>query len=403
MSKASAKAPADLSAATSKPARLASVDFLRGLVIVIMALDHVRDYTSNIRFDPLDPEQTNAALYLTRWITNYCAPAFVFLAGAGAGFQRHAGKTPAQLSIFLLTRGLWLIFLEVTVILIGWKFNFSPLVFLQVIWAIGISMVALAALVRLPLWAIFAVAAVMVLGHNLFDGVRVPFDFQHPTSEPSHILWALLHQSTPLQIGPFFVFVAYPVVPWIGVMALGYCFAEAYRLPEPERRKLLMRIGLCVIGAFLVLRAVNLYGDPQPWKLLDTTLKTAMTFFNTAKYPPSLQFLLMTLGPAILLLAFAEKWKGRVFDFITVFGRVPLFFYVLHIYLAHLFAVGLGVAQGFPATAMTQFVFSFPPNYGVDLPWVYFAWIALVVTLYPACVWFGGVKRRSKHWVLSYF
>lgn len=388
--------------AAARP-RIDSIDFLRGLVIVLMALDHVRDYTTNIRFDPLDADQTNAILYFTRWITHYCAPTFVFLAGVSAGLQNQKGKSKAKLSSFLVTRGLWLVFLELTVILFGWKFNFTPILFLQVIWVIGVSMIVLAALIHLPLWAIAAFAVVLIFGHNLFDGIRIPFDFNAPTGDPQHILWAFLHQLTPLQIGPFFTFLAYPLIPWVGVMALGYVFAELYRRPEKERRSLLLRIGLGAVAAFLVVRGINIYGDPQPWTERDTLVKTAMAFLNVNKYPPSLAFVLMTLGPALVILSFAERWKGPVYNFFVMFGRVPLFFYILHIYLAHLAAVALAVSQGYPASSLMVFFFFFPPEYGVGLPAIYAIWVAVVAILYLPCRWFAGVKRRSNKWWMSYF
>ncbi len=390
-------------AQAAKPARIDSVDFLRGLVIVLMALDHVRDYTTNIRYDPLDAEQTNLALYFTRWITHFCAPAFVFLAGTSAGFQLQGGKSKATLSKFLITRGLWLILLELTIILFGWKFNFTPMLFLQVIWVIGAGMIFLAALIHLPLWAIAAFGSVMIAGHNLLDGVRVPFDFNNPTSDPGHILWAVLHQLTPLKVGPFFVFLAYPLIPWVGVMALGYVFAELYRRPEAERRSTLLKVGLGASAAFLLLRGINVYGDSQAWAAQDTILKTVMVFLNVNKYPPSLDFVLMTLGPALVVLSFAERWKGAIYDFYVTFGRVPLFFYVLHIYLAHLLAIGLAAAQGHPASSMMVFFFFYPPDYGVGLGWVYAFWILVVGALYFPCLWFAGVKRRSKKWWMSYF
>lgn len=387
----------------SKPARIDAIDFLRGLVIVLMALDHVRDYTTSVRFDPLDAEQTNLVLYFTRWVTHYCAPAFVFLAGVSAGLQNQKGKSKAALSRFLVTRGLWLIFLELTIILFGWKFNFTPMLFLQVIWAIGASMIILAALIHLPVWAIAGIGAAMILGHNLLDAIRVPFDFSAPTGDPQHILWAILHQLTPVQAGPFMIFVAYPLIPWVGVMALGYVFAGLYRRPEQERRSLLLKIGLGVVAAFFVVRGLNIYGDPQPWTERDTLAKTVMAFLNVNKYPPSLSFLLMTLGPALIILSLAERWKGPVYNFFVTFGRAPLFFYILHIYLAHLVAVALAVSQGYPPQSVMVFFFFYPPEYGVGLGPVYVLWIAVVAALYLPTRWFGGVKQRSRSWWMSYF
>jgi uncharacterized membrane protein len=401
MTEALARPAAD--AAVEKAPRIQSIDFLRGVVIVIMALDHVRDYTTVARIDPLDPAVTDGALYLTRWITNFCAPVFVFLAGTSAGLQRRAGKSSADLSRFLLSRGLWLIFLELTVVLFGWKFNFQPMVFLQVIWAIGASMIILAALVRLPLAATAAFAAVLIVGHHLLDGVQIPVDFASPASAPGAILWSVLHQTAPLQIGPFFVFLAYPLVPWVGVMAAGYVAVELYAAPPEARRRRLIAAGAAMIALFVLLRATNFYGDPAPWAAFDSATKTAMSFFNTTKYPPSLSFLLMTLGPALILLALAERWRGRAIEFFVVFGRVPLFFYVIHIYAAHLAAVALGSAQGHPPSAMMVVFFNFPPDYGVGLSGVYAIWIAVVAALFPLCLWFGRVKRRSKAWWMAYF
>ncbi len=392
----------DVAAAEAKSPRIESVDSLRGLVIVIMALDHVRDYTSIVRFDPLDPEQTNWALYLTRWITHFCAPVFVFLAGTAAGFQRHKGKSAGALSWFLLTRGLWLIVLELTVVALGWTFEFQPGGFLQVIWAIGVSMVVLAALVHLPLALIAAFGAVLVFGHNIFPPTSFG-GFDAPETDPANIVAMLLHQSGLAQIGPATLFIAYPLIPWIGVMALGYVFADLYRLDATARRSLLLRSGVAVTAAFFALRGLNLYGDPGPWSEHGSAGRTIMSFFNTTKYPPSLSFLLMTLGPALIVLSLAERWKGPLHDFFVVFGRVPLFFYILHIYLAHAVAVGLGMTQGFEAKSLMTFFAFFPESYGVGLAGVYLIWTAVVAALYLPCRWFGAAKSRSKSWWMAYF
>lgn len=381
--------------------RITSIDFLRGLVIVIMALDHVRDYTSNARFDLLDPDETSMALYLTRWITNFCAPVFIFLAGTSAGFQRLAGKSPAELAKFLLTRGLWLVFLEVTVIFFGWTF-LPPLgvAFLQVMWAIGVSMIVLAALVRLPTAAIAAFGLALVLGHNLFDGVGPR---PYTQAESAGDIVAMLLHSPGFMGEPFrSPFVAYPLVPWIGVMALGYVAADMFRWPEEKRRRWLLIGGGAMIAGFLALRGANFYGDPAPWRLHDTLLKTVMSFLDTQKYPPSLSFLLMTLGPAAIVLALAEKWRGRVFDVFVNFGRVPLFFYVTHIYLAHFVGVALALAQGFDPLQTLLLLFNAPEGFGVGLAGVYAFWFFVVAALYPACLWFARVKKRSSKWWMAY-
>ncbi|NNL89691.1 MAG: DUF1624 domain-containing protein [Marinicaulis sp.] len=393
-------------------ARIQSVDFLRGLVIAIMALDHVRDYVSNVRFDPLDLDQTNAALFLTRWITHFCAPVFIFLAGTSAGFQRHAGKQGKELSMFLLKRGIWLVILELTFVKLGWMFDVRLFVgyhFLQVIWAIGISMIAMAVLVWLPLRAIAAIGLIMVVGHNLLAPIDAtvmaglaqggPF----PTATTfSDGLWLFLHMNGAIPVGPTIAFVAYPVVPWIGVMALGYVFAELYQQVDTRRQSLLLKLGIGTAALFFILRAINLYGDPSHWAIQDDAVKTVLSFLNVTKYPPSLLFLLMTLAPAFILLSVSENWRGKAFEVFVTFGRVPLFFYVIHIYAAHFAAVILAMAQGNgAASAMTFFVF-FPPEHGVGLLGVYLFWIVIVVGLYFPSRWFAGVKKRSKKWWMSY-
>lgn len=393
--------------------RIQSIDFLRGLVIVIMALDHVRDYVSVVRFDALDLNQTNMALFFTRWITHFCAPVFIFLAGTSAGFQRHAGKQGKALSMFLLTRGLWLIFLELTVVKLGWMFDLRLVVgyhFLQVIWVIGLAMVALAGLVWLPLRAIAAIGIVMIVGHNLLapidaavlSGLAQGGPFPSATSF-SDALWLVLHMQGAIPIGPTIAFIAYPAIPWIGVMALGYAFAELYHLEDTRRQQLLLKLGIGATALFFVLRAINIYGDPSQWTLQDSAIKTALSFINVTKYPPSLLFLLMTLGPALVLLSVSERWRGKAFNVFVIFGRVPLFFYIIHIYAAHLVAVLLAAAQGNNASsAMTFFVF-FPKEHGVDLLGVYLFWIIIVVALYFPCRWFAGVKKRSSARWISYF
>lgn len=393
--------------------RIQSVDFLRGLVIVLMALDHVRDYVSNAAVDPLDIEQTDPALFFTRWITHFCAPIFIFLAGTSAGFQAHAGKRGKDLSMFLLTRGLWLIFLELTVVKIGWMFNpllFVGYHFMQVIWAIGVSMIVLAVLVWLPMRVIAAVSVVMIVGHHFL----APIDFAvaselaqggpFPTATSfGEALWLTLHMQGAIPVGPTTAFIAYPLIPWIGVMALGYVFAEIYTREAARRQSLMLKLGGASVALFFVLRAINAYGDPSHWEVQDSIIKTMLSFLNVTKYPPSLIFLLMTLGPALIILSFSERWRGKAFDIFVMFGRVPLFFYVIHIYVAHLAAVVLATIQGHGASsAMTFFVF-FPPEFGVGLFGVYAIWIAIVVGLYFPSHWFAGVKKRSNKWWMSYF
>jgi uncharacterized membrane protein len=318
-------------APTRALSRVASIDVLRGLVIALMALDHVRAFFTDVRFDPLDPSQTNALLYVTRWITNFCAPAFVLLAGTSA-FLIRKRATAAQTAWFLVTRGLWLIVLEVTLITSLWMFNFDyaygPI--LQVIWAIGVSMILLAALVRLPWQVVGAIGFAICALHNLLDGLPMP---QSPVWE---LVWRVLH----VPGAASGVYVYYPLVPWMGVMAMGYALGAVFDLTAERRRRVLLWLGVGAIAAFVVLRAVNGYGDPQPWSAQGDAGRTLLSFFNVDKYPPSLMFVLITLGPALLVLRALEGMHGRVIHVFAVFGRVPLFFYVLHIPLIH-FAAGI--------------------------------------------------------------
>lgn len=382
-------------------ARLVPLDALRGLAMVLMALDHVRDYFTNIRFDPTDLTQTTLEVFLTRWVTHFCAPVFVALTGTAA-FLAGQRRGPAELSRFLWTRGLWLVVLEFTVVRFGWMFNLDySLLFVQVIWAIGWSLVALAGLVRLPLRAIALVGAVLVLGHNLLDGVS-PAAFG-----AFGWLWHLLHVPGPAQFpGGLTVFVAYPLIPWIGVMALGYAAGPVMQWEGERRRKALVLGGLAMTVAFLALRAANGYGDPVRWGAQYSSDITAVSFLNLTKYPPSLLFLLMTLGPALLVLALFETLPPGLLSPLVTFGRVPLFYYVLHLYVAHALAVvaafvTLGRA-GFLFSNMEGFL-SPPAEWGFRLRWVYVWWLVVVALCYPVCRWFARVKqeRRDLAW-LSY-
>lgn len=379
--------------------RLDSVDLLRGLVMIVMALDHVRAYFhyATPLFDPTDLSQTTPALFLTRWVTHFCAPVFVFLAGAGAYLSAARGKTRGELSRFLLTRGLWLVLLELTVIRLAWTFDptyrFTPL---QVIWAIGWSMVALSALVHLPAWAVTAFGVALIALHNLLDPLA-PADFG-----PHGWLWSLLHEGEPLeafrgrQFDP-----AYPLVPWIGVMAAGYGFGRLLLLERGRRRRVLLRLGVGLTLAFVLLRALNFYGDPRPWSAQGSALLTFFSFVNTQKYPPSLLFLLMTLGPALVALRLFDRGAGRLSRPLVTFGRVPLFYYVLHLYLIHALALSLAAARH-GSRLGEAFVGGAPPYFVYGLPTVYAVWIGVAAALYLPCRWFAGLKRRRRDAWLSY-
>lgn len=379
--------------------RLDSVDLLRGVAMIVMALDHTRDYFSNAHFDPTDLAQTSAALFLTRWITHFCAPVFVLLAGTSAYLSLGRGRTRTALSQFLLTRGLWLVLLELTVIKLGWdswSYNVHD-VGLQVIWALGWSMIALAALIHLPMWALTTVGAVMVLGHNALDGV--PPD----TFGALAPIWRILHVNAPLtgavpDPNGFSVFVSYPLIPWIGVMALGFALGKLLDADAVQRRRVLVRLGLGLIALFVLLRAGNFYGDAKLWNPQSSSLFTLFSFVNTTKYPPSLLFLAMTLGPALLVLAGFEHWRGRSADFVRVFGRVPMFYYLLHLFvLSSAAAIAWRLVFHHAIYVWDEHLVG-----GWSLPVVYAIWIAVVLALYLPCRWFMGLKARRRDAWLSY-
>ncbi len=384
--------------------RLESVDILRGLLMLLMAIDHTRDYFSSIsHVDPTDPLHSWPALYLTRWMTHLCAPGFIALAGTSAYLQRQRGKSSGQLAWLLLTRGLWLALLEMTVISFGWSFTFGPA--LQVIWAVGISMVFLSALIWLPTAAIGSIGAVIVLLHNLFDAV-------HPARfTPAAFFWTLLHAPGPLFLHHQFIGVApYPLIPWIGVICLGYAFGPVAASDRARRRSIAVTLGLGFLTVFAALRLLHGYGDHDRFAYLATPGETVMSFFQVEKYPPSLHYLLATLGVLLLLyaafdLAVTRDWLPRLRRIIEVYGRVPFFYYVLHIYLLHLAALILTASVHlnwrFWLTPGAVFI-GHLAGWGFGLPVVYLVWFLLVVILYYPCLWFSRIKARRRDWWLSY-
>ena len=386
--------------------RISSIDFLRGIVMIIMALDHVRDYfhTGAFLYDPLDLEKTNTALFFTRWITHFCAPVFVFLAGTSA-FLVGQRKTKKELSLFLFKRGLWLILLELTLINFEWNFDitFTNIYFI-VIWALGISMIVLAGLIYLPYKLILLIGVVLVAGHNLLDNIHVTGN-----NLPA-FGWALLHDQNFFTWNGKNILVGYPVLPWIGVMALGYCIGILYTAAfSPEKRKkMLLSIGGSAIGLFIIIRLINVYGDPSPWTHQQSTFHTFLSFIKTTKYPPSLLYILMTLGPAILFLAFTENIKNSMSRVISVYGRVPMFYYVLHIFLIHLFT--MVAAELFTNYSWKDWLLKQPlwfaedlKGYGFSLGIVYLVWLAIVIGVYPLCKWYDKYKTNHKEkWWLSY-
>ncbi len=385
----------------SRP-RLDSVDLLRGVVMVVMALDHVRDFFTRSAhlFDPADLAQTTAPLFFTRWVTHFCAPTFVFLAGASAFlYGSRPGRSRQELARFLLSRGLWLVFIELTVVRLAWQFNFDYGFFaLQVIWAIGWSMVALAALVFLPVRLVGVFGLLMIATHNLLDGFgaaplrTAPGQFAHATL--GDWIWSILHVQNPP--------VMYPLVPWIGVMAAGYAFAPMLRHDPARRRRELLWLGAALVAGFVLLRAVNGYGDPQPWSVQPDGLFTVLSFLNTTKYPPSLLFLLMTLGPALISLALFERVRGRLAGFFVVYGRVPFLFYIAHLYLIHALVLVVAGARGDDLRGYLTVWRFLPDSWGYGLVVTYLIWALVVISLYPLCRWFAGVKARRQEAWLSY-
>jgi uncharacterized membrane protein len=383
-------------AAPARP-RLHSVDLVRGVVLVLLALDHVAAYFSAVRVEPADLSQISDGLFLTRWVTNLCAPTFVLLAGAGTYLALANGVPRRQQARFLAARGLGLILLELTLVRLLWTFNLDyagqPLV-LQEIAAIGVCMIALAGLLPLPATAVAGLGIAIIAGHNLLDGV-----------DPATLgnwgpLWRLLHVPGSLHLGGLSLVVVYPVLPWIGVMAAGYALGPVLTAPAETRRTVLVRLGVGFILTFLVLRAWNVYGDPTGWTIRNSMGSTVLSFVDTTKYPPSLLFLLMTLGPALLLLAAAETWRGVAGDVLALIGRVPLFYYLLHLGLVHALALIIGILAGFePGAFLTAWPY-LPKGWGSGLPAIFALWAAVVLALYPACRWFAAVKAaRPESWL----
>ena len=396
--------------------RVDSIDLLRGLVMVIMMLDHTRDFVHSgaYQFEPTDLSRTTVALFLTRWITHYCAPTFFFLAGAGAFLRRARGATPGEMTRFLVSRGVWLIVLELTVVRFGITFNFDigQYDFGQTIWALGWSMIVLGALVHLPLWATGTLGVVMVAVHNAFDGIKSPaWTPGKPDISAMQKLWLVLHQQGIFAVGgakgPIFL-TFYPLVPWIGVMAAGYAFGRLYTLDAEVRRRMLLRLGGGLIALFLLLRASNVYGDASKWSVQSNAAFTVLSFLNVTKYPPSLLYLCMTLGPGILILAVSERARrGPLGNALVTFGRVPMLFYLLQWYVAHLMAFGLFLLAGMPTEAMfvnplVPFSAEVQAHAGFSLPVVYACWIVGVLLIYPLCARFAAVKKRRNDWWLGY-
>lgn len=386
--------------------RITSIDLLRGAVMIFMALDHVRDYfhADAYLYDPLDLDKTSVALFFTRWITHFCAPVFMFLAGTSA-FLVGQKKTKKELSIFLLTRGIWLVLLELTVVNFGWNFDISfTNIYFIVIWALGISMIVLAGLIHLPYKLILLIGIVIVAGHNLLDSIHVAGNSLKAFG------WALLHDSNFFNWNGKNVLIGYPVIPWIGIMALGYCLGALYtpNFTAERRKKILLIIGSSAIALFILVRFLNGYGDRAHWSQQSSAFYTFLSFIKVTKYPPSLLYALVTLGPAIVFLALAENIKGSFSKVISVYGRVPMFYYVLHIFFIHLST--MVAAELFTDFSWKVWVLKEPlwftetlKGYGFSLGIVYLVWLCIVIGLYPLCKWYDRYKQNHKEkWWLSY-
>ncbi len=403
-----------MNTAQNKTRRLNSVDLLRGIVMVIMLLDHTRDFFHRdaLDFDPTDLTKTNTILFFTRWITHFCAPIFVFLAGTSSYLQTLSGKSKADLSAFLIKRGFWLILLEFTLIrtLIWFNFDYHLLATLQVIWAIGVSMIVLAGLIYLPL-RVVAVASIAIIAlHNLLDGIQVNAWAAPDKPLPGFwgSVWILLHQQGVVYLTPkVYVLALYPLIPWVAVLAAGYCFGVVYQW-EPERRqRMLLKLGAVSLVGFVLLRAINIYGDPSRWSVQKNWWFTLMSFLNVSKYPPSLLYLLLTIGFAFPALRWFEKIQsGALSQVFITYGRVPLFFYIGQWMSAHGLAVLVGYLAGQPIAWQFAGLFDKPSpnpgNLGFSLWVVYLFWFVGLLLLYPLCRWFAEIKRRRKDWWLSY-
>ena len=385
-------------AVTLKRARLESVDLLRGVIMVVMALDHTRDYFGRPG-SPTNLATTSAALFFTRWITHICAPVFFLLLGAGA-FLSLRKRTKRELSRFLFTRGLWLIFVEITLFrCLAVQFNFDyQVTVINVLWALGWAMIVLSGLVHLSPSVVTAFGIVMIATHNLLDSIQ--------SNNP---LWSILHSPNIIYSSPgHTVLLAYPLIPWVGVTAAGYGLGQIYGWATEPRRAFLLRLGIGLSIGFVLLRAANIYGDPARWTAQRTTLFTVLSFLNTTKYPPSLLFLLMTLGPAMIFLWTIDIHTPQLLRPALIIGKVPMFYFLLHFFFIHLLAVVICFARYghiywmFQSPDLAQFPVTQPPGWGLTLPLVYLLWAVVVVTMYPLCRWYAALKQRSSNRWLSY-
>lgn len=413
---------------TRTTSRISSMDIVRGIVMVLMAIDHVRVYSGQPAGGP------TFGIFFTRWITNFVAPIFVFLAGTAIFLHGNRLASRAALSWFLLTRGAWLIFLELTFLRVAWTFNFDFAHYLLagVIWMFGWCMVIMAVAVRLPLIVNGIVGIAIIALHNLTDIFSVAIQNWFGDSGPNWFL-QLLYFGGAIKIGVSGprLFILYVIVPWIGVVMAGYAFGPIMKLPADRRRAISLKLGVALTAAFILLRTLNMYGDPRPWKhpaplpavgssasssAPATTapqrpapprVPAVFSFLGTTKYPASLSFLLMTLGPMFLMLSFAESWRGKIVDILTIFGRVPMFYYLLHIPLIHAAACTVSLVR---EGHIDKWLFAnhpvavgpAPAGYMWSLGLLYLVYAICVTLLYFPCRWFADLRARRKSKWLSY-
>jgi uncharacterized membrane protein len=389
-----------------RPSRRLSLDLLRGIIMVIMTVDHVRDYFhhGSIGASPENLATTTPFLFFTRWITHFCAPGFALLAGLGIGLwsRRHPGES---LSRYLLTRGFWLIFLELTAMRlalnfnIAWRYPFALLVF----WSLGASMVAMSALVHLPRRALLALSLIIIAGHNLLDPIQAS-----QFGEWAWV-WNLIHQAGFVPIAGSGLLVAYPILAWIGVMAAGFCLSEVFTWPAERRQRFLLQLGLAATALFLVLRFSNLYGDPLPWSPQPTFTFTILSFLRCLKYPPSLCYLLMTLGPFLIAMSLLDKHAQNAQSFLISIGRTPMFYFLGHFALIHFLGAAMASLRygrfdffWTPIPTLTGFNEVYPKDFGYDLWVTYLVWPMVVALMYPLCTALAAHKERNRSAWVSY-
>ena len=381
---------------TAQVRRVFSVDVLMGLVLMLLALDYSRDFLSQAQFLPLDLRYTNFSFFMTRWITHFAAPIMIFLGGIYAHLRLLGGISKVDLARFLVLRGLILILIDVFLVSFGWTFSFSMPIMLQVFWVLGASMVILGGLVLLPFWVAPVIGILLIGGHNLFDAAS------EGGAHHQSLTAIILHGYGRVMMFDRYMFVLYPIVPWVGVMALGYGFGRLFDVDAAIRKRVLYMVGGGAVVAFLILRWLNGYGDPEPWYPRDSFLFTVLSFLNTTKFPPSLDYLLMTLGPGMMALAWLDGRENRLLQIPATFGRVMVFFYVAVVYLIHLIAVLVAFLQGYHIRDLLVPVWLYPKAYGLDLASVYGVWMILLILMFVLCRWYGIRKNSTPAKLLQY-